>query len=86
MAAYRKLVPLREANGIFKHDDGTMCRMPSPLPGPLRNEGRDDGVQSSLAVSEKSRADIASEPGGALTNLEEIAEVRAVAATTGRVA
>ena len=35
MAAYRKNVPLRQTSTI-EIDDGTTCRMPSPLPGPLR--------------------------------------------------
>lgn len=35
MAAYRHYVPLRAAE-IVKVQDGTMCRMPSPRPGPLR--------------------------------------------------
>jgi hypothetical protein len=35
MAAYRHHVPLRAAQ-IVKLHDGTMCRMPSPRPGPLR--------------------------------------------------
>ena len=35
MASYRQLVPLREAE-IVKVQDGTICRMPSPRPGPLR--------------------------------------------------
>jgi hypothetical protein len=38
MAAYRQSVPLRQSSGIFRIDDGTMCRTPSPLPGPLRGE------------------------------------------------
>ena len=38
MASYRQLVPLREAE-IIKVQDGTMCRMPSPRPGPLRGNG-----------------------------------------------
>jgi hypothetical protein len=38
MAAHRQNVPVRQESGIFEIDDGTMCRMPSPLPGPLRGE------------------------------------------------
>jgi hypothetical protein len=86
MSAYRKLVPLREANGIFKSHDGTMCRMPSPLPGPLRNEWRDEGFHGDGAVYEKSHANIASEAREARPNLELIHGVQAAAATTGRVA
>lgn len=36
MGAYKQNVPLRRASAIFRLNDGTMCRMPSPLPGPLR--------------------------------------------------
>ena len=36
MAAYRQNIPVRQESGTFEIDDGTMCRMPSPLPGPLR--------------------------------------------------
>ena len=59
MASYRQLVPLREAE-IVKVQDGTMCRMPSPRPGPLRgnvdalaNEEKQDGLQLSREGSEK---------------------------------
>jgi hypothetical protein len=38
MAAYRQSVPLRQSSAVFQIDHGTMCRMPSPLPGPLRGE------------------------------------------------
>jgi hypothetical protein len=38
MAAYRQNVPVRQESGIIEIDDGTMCRMPSPLPGPIRGE------------------------------------------------
>ena len=38
MAAHRKNVPLRNTTEVFAVGDGTMCRMPSPLPGPLRSE------------------------------------------------
>jgi len=37
VVAYRKNVPLRQTSTI-EIDDGTTCRMPSPLPGPLRAE------------------------------------------------
>jgi hypothetical protein len=37
MASCRQLVPLREAE-IVEVQDGTMCRMPSPRPGPLRGK------------------------------------------------
>jgi hypothetical protein len=46
MASYRQLVPLRKAE-IVKVQDGTMCRMPSPRPGPLR------GNVDALANEEK---------------------------------
>jgi hypothetical protein len=36
MAAHRQYVPLRDTEGAFRIEDGTMCRMPSPRPGPLR--------------------------------------------------
>jgi len=38
MAAYRQNVPLRRSSAVFQINDGTMCRMASPLPGPLRGE------------------------------------------------
>jgi len=38
MAAFRQNIPLRAVAGSFVLADGTMCRMPSPLPGPLRSE------------------------------------------------
>jgi len=38
MAAFRQNVPLRAVADNLVLADGTMCRMPSPLPGPLRNE------------------------------------------------
>jgi len=38
MVAFRQNVPLRAIAENFVLADGTMCRMPSPLPGPLRNE------------------------------------------------
>jgi hypothetical protein len=38
MAAHRQNVPVRQESGIFEIEDGTMCRMPSPLPGPLRGQ------------------------------------------------
>ena len=37
MASYRQRVPLREAETIDVQD-GTMCRMPSPQPGPLQGK------------------------------------------------
>ena len=36
MAACRQYIPIRHAEAIFSVNDGTSCRMPSPLPGPLR--------------------------------------------------
>jgi hypothetical protein len=58
MASYRQLVPLREAE-IVKVQDGTMCRMPSPRPGPLRgnvdalaNEEKQNVLQRSSKSSE----------------------------------
>jgi hypothetical protein len=42
MASYRKLVPLRSIESLMEIADGTMCRMPSPLPGPLRGEGSEE--------------------------------------------
>jgi hypothetical protein len=38
MATYRQNAPVRQESGIIEIDDGTMCRMPSPLPGPIRGE------------------------------------------------
>jgi|HubBroStandDraft_6_1064221.scaffolds.fasta_scaffold10929_6 hypothetical protein len=38
MAAHRKFVPLRQIDEDFRVGDGTMCRMLSPRPGPLRCE------------------------------------------------
>ena len=59
MASYRQPVPLRETE-IVKVQDGTMCRMPSPRPGPLRgnvdalaNEEKQDVLQLSSEGSEK---------------------------------
>jgi hypothetical protein len=37
VAAHRQNVPLRQTSTI-QVDDGTTCRMPSPIPGPLRGE------------------------------------------------
>jgi hypothetical protein len=51
MAAHRQNFPVRQESGIFEIDDGTMCRMPSPLPGPLRGEIADD-TQGSAVVGE----------------------------------
>lgn len=52
MAACRKNVPLRETAGI-RVDDGTMCRMPSPNPGPLWREAdcRSPKLEHSCASS-----------------------------------
>jgi len=36
MAAHRQYVPLRDTSSTVQIEDGTMCRMPSPRPGPLR--------------------------------------------------
>lgn len=36
MAAHRKDCPLLHTEGFIRVMDGTECRMPSPLPGPLR--------------------------------------------------
>jgi hypothetical protein len=59
MAAYRHYVPLRAAQ-IVKLHDGTMCRMPSPRPGPLRgnldvltNEEKQDSLPPFSDRSEK---------------------------------
>ena len=38
MAAYRQYVPVRDTESAFRVEDRTMCRMPSPRPGPLRCE------------------------------------------------
>jgi hypothetical protein len=38
MAPFRQSVPLRAVSDHLMLADGTMCRMPSPLPGPLRYE------------------------------------------------
>ena len=38
MAACRKNIPIRESNIRLRISGGTMCRMPSPQPGPLRTE------------------------------------------------
>lgn len=37
MAACRRNVPLRETS-MIQVDDGTTCRMPGPIPGPLRED------------------------------------------------
>jgi len=36
MAAHRKDCPLLHTGGFIRVMDGTECRMPSPVPGPLR--------------------------------------------------
>jgi hypothetical protein len=36
MAPHRQYVALRNTGSAFQIEDGTMCRMPSPRPGPLR--------------------------------------------------
>jgi len=41
MAACRQNIPLRYTAGVVRIADGTMCRMPSPLPGPLRGQPLD---------------------------------------------
>ena len=38
MAAHRQFVPVRDTENVFRIEDGTMCRMASPAPGPLRSE------------------------------------------------
>jgi hypothetical protein len=38
MAAHRQYVPVRDTEAVFEVEDGTMCRMPSPTPGPLRSQ------------------------------------------------
>ncbi|HXP43519.1 MAG TPA: hypothetical protein VN833_24940 [Candidatus Acidoferrales bacterium] len=38
MAAHRQYVPVRDTADVFQVEDGTMCRMPSPTPGPLRGQ------------------------------------------------
>ena len=52
MAAYRKKVPLRETSTI-EVDDGTSCRMPSPIPGPLRSESVIEFVGSSNSFKDR---------------------------------
>jgi len=47
MAANRQNVPIRQEAGDLNIDDGTMCRMPSPRPGPLRSESAADLYSSS---------------------------------------
>jgi len=46
MAACRPSIPLRSTAGLVRVNDGTMCRMPSPLPGPLRGEPLDPNSRS----------------------------------------
>jgi hypothetical protein len=43
MAAHRQFVPVRDTENALRVEDGTMCRMPSPAPGPLRGEPDDPG-------------------------------------------
>lgn len=43
MAACRRNIPLRDTARI-RVDDGTECLMPSPIPGPLREEFAIDPV------------------------------------------
>ena len=52
MAAYRKNVPLRQTSTI-EVDDGTTCRMPSPLPGPLRGESPIESWTSEEASADR---------------------------------
>lgn len=62
MATRRQNVPLRDTAGLPDVADGTMCRMPSPLPGPLRlGNGREltdlrDVVDDKLLADEKTPA------------------------------
>jgi hypothetical protein len=42
MAAHRENIPVRQESRILKIDGGTMCRMPSPRPGPLRGASETD--------------------------------------------
>ncbi len=52
MATCRKNVPIRESDGEIRIDAGTMCRMPSPLPGPLRGEsGRERSHEKDALAS-----------------------------------
>ena len=52
MAAYRKNVPLRQTSTI-EIDDGTTCRMPSPLPGPLHGESLIDSWTSEETFADR---------------------------------
>lgn len=52
MAAHRRSVPLRGAEEIYTIEDGTMCRMPSPRPGPLRGENEDQLFELTRRVDE----------------------------------
>ena len=50
MAAHRRNVPLRETAERCSVEDGTMCRMASPRPGPLRGETGDRLSEATISV------------------------------------
>ena len=50
MAAYRSNIPLRQTAEMCLIEDGTMCRMPSPRPGPLRGETSDRLSEAGMSV------------------------------------
>ena len=51
MAAHRNPGPLFHIEELFSVKDGTECRMPSPMPGPLRGSENDPGSDDTFAVS-----------------------------------
>ena len=50
LAAHRLNVPLRETAKVCLIDDGTMCRMPTPRPGPLRGQSDDRLSEATISV------------------------------------
>lgn len=54
MAANRKNIPLRESAGIVTVADGTMCRMPSPEPGPLQSAVPPHTAETPVCADESS--------------------------------
>jgi len=50
VASHRRNVPLRETSETRLLEDGTMCRMPSPRPGPLRGETDDRLSEATISV------------------------------------
>lgn len=85
MAACRKDVPLRATTGVFQIGDGTMCRMPSPLPGPIRVEANRAGMGEGNAFG-GDLIDRADGPSQLANTATAVARSQAVAVATANVA